>query len=241
EESGLLGANAFFHTDAAAKSIGFIINAEARGSAGRVAMFQTGDQAGDTVRLMQRSAPRAEASSLTDYVHRQMHNDTDLTVSKRAGVQGLNYAFLDRQFDYHSPSSTPATQDLGTLQDMGDSILPAAVALAFSPTLPKPTQSLVYSNLPGGFLLVYPPVLGWLILAAAAGLIAWGAVRARRKEPFAWLDLARGAGAALFAVTTGAAVLNCARVLTGSRMGYFEQRFLLAQASRWEIALFLLA
>ena len=42
EEDGLLGADAFFNRDAAAKHIGFIFNMEARGTAGRVQMFQTG-------------------------------------------------------------------------------------------------------------------------------------------------------------------------------------------------------
>jgi hypothetical protein len=60
-------------------------------------------------------------------------------------------------------------------------------------------------------------------------------------EPFAWLDLARGAGAALFGLATGAATLHLARKLTGAAMGYLEQRFLLAQVGRWEAALMLLA
>jgi hypothetical protein len=241
EEAGLLGADAFFRGDPLAKHVGFVINMEARGSGGRVQMFQTAADNGGAVRLMRAATPRAQASSLSGFIYEHMPNDTDFSVSKRAGLPGLNYAFAGRQFDYHSPSSTPATQDLGTLQDMGDSVLPTAAALAFAPALPARSQSLVYANAPGGWLLAYPPALGWLVLAAAAALTAWGAIRARAKEAFPWLDLARGAGAALFGVATAAAVLDCARVLTGAGMGYFEQRFLLAQAPRWEAALFLLA
>jgi hypothetical protein len=240
EEAGLLGADAFFRADPLARRVGFVINMEARGSAGRVQMFQTGAGNGGAIRLMTATAKRPVASSLTGFIYEHMPNDTDFTVSKRAGVPGLNYAFIGDQFDYHSPSSVPATQDLGTLQDMGDQVLGPAAAAAFSPTLPARTPDLVYSQAPGGITLAYPPAIGWLVLAAAAGLIAWGVVRARRHEPFPWLDLARGAGAALFAVATGAAVMHAARQATGAAMGYLQQRFLLAQAPRWELALMLL-
>jgi len=104
------------------------------------------------IQAVQASAPRTQASSLAGFIYEHMPNDTDFTVSKRAGVQGLNYAFAGHQFDYHSPSSTPATQDLGTLQDMGDQVLPAAMTLAFSPALPARGRNLAYGNLPGGFL-----------------------------------------------------------------------------------------
>ncbi len=52
--------------------------------------------------------------------------------------------------------------------------------------------------------------------------------------------MARGVGAALFAVVGAAAVLHFARRATGADMGFLEQRFLLAQVTRWEIAVVLL-
>lgn len=240
EEAGLLGAEAFFGRDAMAKRIGFVFNMEARGSAGRVQMFQTGDHNGEAVRLLARTAPRPEASSLAGYVYAHMPNDTDFTVSRRAALPGLNYAFAGRQFDYHSPSSTPATMDRGTLQDMGDQVLATARAVAFSSQLPALTPDLVYSQIPGGVVLAYPPWVGWAILAAAAVLLAWGLLRARRIETFSWMDLARGAGGGLFAVIGGVAVLHFARRATGAGAGFMQQRFLLAQAPLWEAALLLL-
>jgi hypothetical protein len=239
EEAGLLGADVFFR-DPMAKRVGFIFNLEARGSTGRAQMFQTGENNAGTVRLMMAKSRRPSASSLAGLVFKFVPSDTDFTVSRRAGVAGLNYAFIGHQFDYHSPSSTPARQDPGSLQDLGDQVLGPAAAIAFSPTLPAAGPDLVFSQTPGGLTLAYPPWAGWLILAAAAALIAWGIARARAKEPFPWLDLPRGAGAALFAVLTGAAILHFARKATGVAMGYYEQRFLLAQAPLWEAALFLL-
>lgn len=240
EEAGLLGAEAFFRADPLARRIGFLINLEARGSAGRVQMFQTGSANGETIRLLRQAAVRPQSASLAVFIYEHMPNDTDFTEAKKAGLSGLNFAFAGRQFDYHSPSSTPATMDPGTLQDMGQQALAAARVAANAPALPAKTPSVVYSQVFGDLILAYPPAVGWLILAACALLIGVAAVRGRRIEAFARTDVLRGAGAALFAAVGAMAVLHFARRATGAGFGFLEQRFLLAQVSRWELALILL-
>ncbi|MDB5423200.1 MAG: peptidase family [Phenylobacterium sp.] len=240
EEAGLLGAHAFFERDPMAKRIGFLFNTEARGGGGRVQMFQTGPRSGGAVAVLKAHGLNPQASSLTGYVYERMPNDTDFTLSRKAGVDGLNYAFLGRQFDYHSPSSTPDNLDRGTLQDMGQQVLANAAAVAFAPALPAKTPNPVYSQLLGGVTVTYPPAMGWLVLAVAAALAGFAVNRARRIEPFAWTDVARGLGAAVFAVVGAAAVLHFARRATGADYGYLEQRFLLAQVTRWEAAIVLL-
>jgi hypothetical protein len=241
EEAGLLGADAFYNRDPLAKRVGFIINMEARGAAGRVQMFQAGEGNGAAVELLRKTALNPRASSLTGFIYAHMPNDTDFMVSRKNGIAGFNYAFLGHQFEYHSPTSTPATLDAGTLQDMGQQVLASAQAVAFSPTLPARTADLLYSQIPGGLTLAYPPALGWLILIVSALLIAVAVVRSRRLEAFPWTDVLRGFGAGLFAVVGGCAVLHFARLATGARFGFLEQRFLLAQADRWEVAVMLLA
>jgi hypothetical protein len=213
---------------------------EARGAAGRAQMFQTGEGNGEAIALLRRTAPDPHASSLTGFIYARMPNDTDFTVSRKRGIAGLNYAFIDHQFEYHSPTSTPTTLDPGTLQDMGQQVLATAQAIAFSPTLPAKTPDAVYGQTLAGMVLAYPSWLGWLILVVSAGLIVFAVCRARRIEAFPWTDIARGAGAGLFAVLGACAVLHFARLATGASFGFLEQRFLLAQADRWEIALFLL-
>ena len=240
EESGLLGARAFFARDPAARRIGFVINMETRGAGGRVQMFQTGRDGGGAADLLRRTALDAHASSLSGYVYQRMPNDTDFTVSRDAGIDGLNFAFIGRQFDYHSPTATPANLDTGSLQDMGQQALAAASAVARAKTLPARTPDQVYSQVPGGVMVSYPVIWGWVILAVSGALFALGIVRARRIEPLALGDVARGAGAALFAVIGGMAVLHFARLATGAGFGFIEQRFLLAQAGRWEWAVMLL-
>ncbi len=240
EEAGLLGADAFFKRDPMAKRVGFLINAEARGGGGRAQMFQTGLASGGAVAMVKANGLNPQASSLTGYIYERMPNDTDFTISRKAGVDGLNYAFIGRQFDYHSASSTPEHLDQGTLQDMGQQVLANAATVAFAAALPAKTPNPVFSQLLGGVTLAYPPTMGWVVLAVAALLAGLGVSRARRIEAYPLTDVARGAGAAVFAVIGAAAVLHFARRATGADYGFLEQRFLLAQVTRWEAALVLL-
>ena len=241
EEAGLLGAEAFFRKDPAARHIGFALNMETRGGGGRVQMFETSDRNGEVIALLRRAAERPSSSSLSVFLYRHMPNDTDFSLAKAAGVQGMNFAFIGRQFDYHSPTATPANLDAGALQDMGGQVLSAAAALAFAPQLPARAPDAIHSQVAGDVLLAYGPTTGWLILAAAAGLLTVGWVRARRAEKFPLSDVVRGAGGLLFVALSAAAILHFARRAVGVDVGYLEQRFLLAEPRLWEAAVMLLA
>jgi hypothetical protein len=242
EEPGLLGARAYFEQPGAAERIGFLINLEARGSAGRVNMFQTGVNGGPTVELFARVAPGSPSNALAGFAYEQMPNDTDFTIPRDQGVAGLNYAFAGRQFDYHSPTATVETLSRRSVQDLGHHALAATVAAAYSDTLPGQGPDQVFAPLPGGKTLTYDPSLGWGLLAAAALLLALAGFRARRSgQALMVLDAAQGALAGLYVLLAGAVVLRFARQATGVGVGYLEQRELLAQAGRFEIVVVLLA
>lgn len=240
EESGLLGAQAFFDEHPLAGRIGFMLNMEARGGGGRAQMFQTGAGNGETVELFRKVTTSPTASSLTVFLYEHMPNDTDFSVSKAKGVPGLNYAFIGSQFDYHSPSSTPANLDKGSLQHLGEQGLAATRQAAFAANLPAKTPDLVYASGLGGPVIAYPPMVGWLLLAATAVMIGVGIVRARRAEALQWTDLLKGAGGALYGGLLAAALFRLARHATGAGFGFLQQHYLLAQVTRWELALALL-
>ncbi|HEY2178418.1 MAG TPA: M20/M25/M40 family metallo-hydrolase [Caulobacteraceae bacterium] len=241
EEGDLLGASSFFADDPAARHIGFVLNEEARGGGGRAAMFETGSGNGAAISLFRRTTKRASANSLSVFIYRLLPNDTDYTVAKAAGVPGLNFAFIGRQFDYHSPSSTIAALDQGSVQQMGEEVLGPARALAFAPTLPPRTSDAVYGNLVGDFILAYPPWVGWLVLAAIGALIVAAGLRARRARELRWLDGLQGIGAALLLLTAGALALHLTRALTGIGFGWMEGRPLLARFPLFEIDMALAA
>lgn len=241
EEAGLLGANHFFRRDPLAKRIGLVINAEARGSTGRVNMFQTSAENGRIVDLFARTAQRPASSSLSVLLYEKMPNDTDLTETLRAGIAGLNYAIIGRQFDYHSATSTPANLDRGSLQDMGTQVLALAGEAAFASQLPGRAPNVVYSNLFGNTVIAYPIWFGWVVIAVIVVLLALAVRWARHSGEFPAVDILRGMGALAFAGVGTVAVLQFARRLTGAEFGFIEQRFLMAQAAPWEWAIMLLS
>jgi len=241
EEAGLLGANHFFQRDPVAKRIGLVLNLEARGSAGRVNMFQTSKRNGELIDLFQRTAVRPASSSLSVMIYERMPNDTDMTESLAVGVPGMNYAIIGRQFDYHSATSTPANLDRGSLQDMGTQLLAVAAETAFAAELPGKSASPIYSNLFGDVLIAYPVWFGWVLLVVIATLLVLAVRWARHAGAFPVTDILRGMGAVLFGALGAVALLQFARLLTGAQFGFVEQRFLLAQVAPWEWAIMLLS
>lgn len=238
EELGLLGARGFFAGDPLAKRLGFVLNLEARGSGGRVQMFQAGPENGAAIDLFRRTAERPSAGSLFGEVYARLPNDTDFTLSRAAGLAGFNYAFTGRAFDYHAPTDTPGHLQRGSLQDMGAQVLAAAEALAFAPRLPERRPDAVYGVLFGDLMLAYPPVWGWAPLGLAAGLTAWAIRGARRRRALVWSEVAHGAGAGLYALAATIAVLHLAGAVAGG--GDLGPERLQAVAGRWETAQLLL-
>ncbi len=237
EEAGLLGAQAFFDADALASHVGFVINLESRGGGGRAAMFETGADNGAVIDLFARTAKSPDANALTAYVYKLLPNDTDFSVARARNIPGLNYAFIGRQFDYHSPSSTVAALDQGSVQQMGDQALGTARALAFSPTLPKRAPDAVYSDVFGLSVIAYPTWGGWIVLAAALGLMAIGHARLAAEERPSWIDVLQGSGAALLVLLAAALLLLLTRHATGVGSGWFAYRPLLARFAPFEVAM----
>ncbi|HWF01770.1 MAG TPA: M20/M25/M40 family metallo-hydrolase [Caulobacteraceae bacterium] len=236
EEIGLMGARAFFGQDPAARRIGFAINLEARGGGGRPAMFQTSPHQGEAIRLFQRVERGVTANSAIALAYSKMPNDTDFTVALGKGLAGFNFAWIGRQFDYHSPSSTPAVLDQGALRLMGEQTLALARPLAFDPALPRPAPDLVYSDL-FGTMIAYPPGLGWALLAVAAalGLVAGVAGRRVRRPSLRWL--ASGGSVTIALIAIPAALLFLTRTGAGAAPGWMSYRPILARFPLFEAAM----
>ena len=241
EEAGLVGAKAFFGQNPLARRVGFVINLESRGNGGRVQMFQTSPQGGQIIDLFARSARNPAASSLTGFVYGLLPSDTDFTVSMAAKVPGLNYAFIGREADYHSPSSTPATLSGGTLQHLGNEALAMTTALMANPALPGKSADPIYAQTFGSQVLTYPVVAGWGVLALAFAMTALGFMQARRSGAIPVADVVKGVGAALYLLVGGIAFLRLARRATGAGFGFLQQQDLLARVSIWEAVVLLVA
>jgi Peptidase family M28 len=123
EELGLLGAEAFVRNDPRAKNAGAVINVDSRGTAGTVFMFETSRGNEWLIDRLADAKSSYSAGSLFYAVYERLPNDSDLTVFKRAGIQGLNFANLGNVFGYHTPLDTAANASLRTMQQRGDNIL----------------------------------------------------------------------------------------------------------------------
>ncbi|HEY2050951.1 MAG TPA: M20/M25/M40 family metallo-hydrolase [Caulobacteraceae bacterium] len=241
EEAGLLGARAFFDQDSAAGHIGFVMNFETRGGGGRASMFETGADDGAAIKLFQRTATAPNSNAIFPFVYRYLPNNTDFTIAKARGLAGFNFAFIGRQFDYHSPTSNLGALDKGAVQHMGETALGPAAALAFSPRLPARTPDIVYSDVLGLGVIAYPTAWGWTVILAIAVLIVVAGAQLPGRERASWAAIGRGALSGLAILVLAAAFLYLARQATGVGAGWIPYRPLLARFPLFEGAMVLAA
>lgn len=102
EEAGLRGAQAFVENNPLMQRVKLVINVEARGVAGPSQMFETSVGNAALLGLFSETASRPVASSLMYEAYRRMPNNTDLTIYKKAGAMGINFAFSRGVALYHS-------------------------------------------------------------------------------------------------------------------------------------------
>jgi hypothetical protein len=95
EEFGLLGAKAFVEEHAWAKDVGLVLNFDARGNHGATLMFEAIGQSGWLISELAKVPEKPITSSLMPAVYRALQrNDTDLSVFRDAGYNGLNFAHI---------------------------------------------------------------------------------------------------------------------------------------------------
>ncbi len=129
EESGLLGAKGFEQHHPWAAEVGAVINLEGRGTSGQSRMFETGPGNASIVEALAGAATRPSASSVSVEVYRRMPNDTDFSIWRRRGVQGLNFAFIGDAARYHTPVDDLEHLDPRSLQHHVTNAVEAVQAL----------------------------------------------------------------------------------------------------------------
>ncbi len=111
-------------------------------------------------------------NSLAYSVYKMLPNDTDLTVLReQEDINGLNFAFIDDHFDYHTATDTPENLDIRTLAHQGSYLMPL---LNYSATVPlddlSSEEDVLFFNVPGFRLVKYP--YSWIIpLLIIAGVL----------------------------------------------------------------------
>ncbi len=192
EELGMAGAQAFAQDHPWARDLGFVVNMEARGTSGPVLLFETSLGNRDLIAAFAASVPHPVGNSLAATVYRHMPNNTDLTVFKQAGLRGVNFAFIEEPWHYHTPFDRREALDLGSLQHLGEGALGMVQAYGRGTLGAGDGRDAVFFNLPGLIQVserVLPFFLGGLILLVA---LLWA--RAFRGGYVTPRKLARGMG-----------------------------------------------
>jgi Peptidase family M28 len=169
EESGLLGAHVFVTQSPWAKDVRAAVNLEARGTSGPSMMFETGSANYWAVKLYSQYASRPATSSIFYTTYKQLPNDTDFTVFKAAGYQGVNFAYIGDVNHYHTPLDNFKNADPRSLQHHGENAMPMILALANSDLTSPPVREASFFDLFERSVIMWPA--SWSFPIAIAALI----------------------------------------------------------------------
>ena len=167
EEAGMLGADAFITTHPWAKQVGVVLNFEFRGNDGPVFMFETSAGNGKLIDGYA-TVPRPIASSLMYEIYRLMPNDTDMSVFKKAGIPGMNFAAVRGMTSYHTRLDRPERINVATLQHQAETMLATARYFGNADLGALESKDVVYFNVPGAGLVTYSAQwVPWLSIGVA--------------------------------------------------------------------------
>src|SRR6185436_12382618 len=210
EEAALLGAEAFVADPARARDIAFAINIEARGTSGTPFLFETTRERRWLVPIVAEALPHPVTTSLFATIYEMLPNDTDLTVFKRAGIAGINFAYLGDATQYHTPLDNFANIDAGSVQRRGDQVLAMVRAFGDAPLEPREPANAVWFDVLATFVVWWPATWSpWILVVAFALLAAAVALGVRRREialTGVLLGVAAFVGGILVAYALGSAV-----------------------------------
>lgn len=193
EEAGLLGAQAFASHHPRMSDVVAVVNVEARGTSGQSILFETGRANGKLIGEFAAAAKRPLTSSLLATAYGLMPNDTDLSVFKSRGLQGLNFANGEGSSYYHTPLDNLRHIDAGTLQAQGDNIHELLKRLADADLRADGAASdAVYSDVLGFGVLQWPTHWGPFIAVGLLLAFAAAALRLRKRGALAGRGVARG-------------------------------------------------
>jgi hypothetical protein len=183
EESGLLGAEGYVADPNAPRGVVAVINTEARGTAGRSYMFETSRNNRWLIPIVAGALPRPATSSLYFNIYELLPNDTDMTVFKRSGLAGVNFANIGRVVHYHTPLDSLENLSLPLLQDDGEHVLAMARALGNAELRQSSDQNASWFDVLSYFIIWWPQGMNlWLTLFAMAMILVGAALRLREDE-----------------------------------------------------------
>tara|TARA_R110002020_G_scaffold122487_2_gene277834 strand:- start:16903 stop:19185 length:2283 start_codon:yes stop_codon:yes gene_type:complete len=196
EELGLNGADLFVDRHPWAKEVGLVLNFEARGSGGPSYMLiETNRGNGNLIKEFVAAQPAYPvANSLVYSIYKMLPNDTDLTVFREdRDIEGLNFAFIDDHFDYHTARDTYDRLDKNTLAHQGSYLMPLLSHFSNADlSRLKSLDDRIYFNVPFFKLVSYPFEWIWPMFGLAIVLFVVFLTYGFRKRTLSLKEILKG-------------------------------------------------
>ena len=187
EEAGLLGAKLWAAQHPDRMNCTDVLNFDARGTAGPAILFETCGDPGALLESYFAAAPQPVTSSVAAAVYERMPNGTDLTVFRAAGLNGLNFAFIDGLANYHTPRDDLAHLSDATLLHQASQMFAVTRQAVVEPgdATGRPP---IYFDVASLFVVRYPRAWSWPLAGLSAALTVVAVVRLRPS----WRTVAAG-------------------------------------------------
>lgn len=195
EELGLNGAALFVDKHPWAKEVGLVLNFEARGSSGPSYMLMETNQGNQALvkEFANAKAKYPVSNSLMYSIYKMLPNDTDLTVFREQGnIQGLNFAFIDDHYNYHTQQDDIQHLNKTTLKHQGTYLMPLLKYFSNSNlSQMQSSEDNVYFNIPFSFIS-YPFTWVFPMTIIAFGLLTLFIFIGKAKRLISFTEIAKG-------------------------------------------------
>lgn len=171
EELGLNGAELFVEKSTYAQEVGLVLNFEARGTAGPSYMLlEVNDGNAEVIKsFADAKVPFPVSNSLMYSIYKMLPNDTDLTVFRESGkIQGLNFAFIDDHYNYHTQQDDVSHLDMASVAHQGSYLMPLLDHYSNANLSLTEAEDYNYFNTPFHFFY-YPFSWNYILLLIAFG------------------------------------------------------------------------
>ncbi|KAH7677401.1 Peptidase M20 protein [Dioscorea alata] len=166
EEEGLNGAHSFISQHPWSRTIRFMVDLEAMGIGGKLSIFQSGPSpwAMETFAKVAKY-PSGQVVAEDLFHSGAIKSATDFQVYQEvAGLSGLDFAYTDSTAVYHTKNDKLKLLKPGSLQHLGENMLPFLLQSAMSPNLAKEVSHepgatsedrTIYFDVLGVYMVVY--------------------------------------------------------------------------------------
>jgi hypothetical protein len=221
EELALRGAQAAVDDGRVLSDVALVLNFEARGTGGAVAMFETSEGSGTLIDVFASAVPYPTASSFVTKLAATLPNGTDTLVWKESKRAVLGFAFADGLAHYHRYTDDPDHIDLGSIQHGGSYALALARDFGGRDLTVLRAPDVVYFDLFGRWLVRTSTTFARVLAFATSLLVVVAMARGLRAKRFVGWSVAKGAGLAAAVPIFSAMAVAGADALVSRRVDFF--------------------